>query len=484
MSKFYVTTAIDYVNDVIHIGHAYQKILADALARYHRQIGNETFFLTGTDEHGSKTETTAQEHGITPKQLADEVSIADQKQLDALNLSYDRFIRTTDADHVETAREFYLKIYENGDLYEGSYTGIYCVGCEDFLTEKDLTDGKCPEHPTQEPTQLTEKNFFFKWSKYEDFLRGLLEENSEFLIPESRRNEMLAFLDQGLQDIPFTRPKERVGFGIEVPHDPSQTIYVWADALVNYVSGNPKAWTSDDTTIVHLLGKNNVRFHALLWPAMLKSAGYRLPDTVYGHDFFTIDGTKISKSLGNVIRPTELVEQFGADAVRYFFLRYGPLKDDVDVTIERIKEVYNADLANGLGNLVSRVAKMAEGAGAAIASRETSEVSGLTSEVKELARGAGLNLAAEFHRHLENFRVDLTLELIWQKIAAADKFVDHNRVWEQEGKEKEASLEHLVQEIREISTLLRPFMPETADKIQEQFQGPKIKSTEPLFPRL
>lgn len=468
--KFYVTTAIDYVNDVIHIGHAYQKILADALARFYRQIGVETFFLTGTDEHGSKTQKTAEKQGISPQELADRISAANKKQLDALNLSYDRFIRTTDEDHRQMVTKFYRKLYEKGDIYEGTYTGLYCSGCEEFLKERDLVNGRCPFHPQTEPVKLSEKNYFFRWSRYESFLREKLEQDPDFLRPESRRREMLALLDRGLEDKAFTRPKESVSFGIEVPHDPSQVIYVWADALVNYITGNPKVWEDSQTYIVHILGKDNVTFHALLWPAMLKSAGYRLPDTIYGHDFFTLNGQRISKSLGNIIRPTELVSKFGTDAVRYFFLRYGPLRDDVDVTLERITRVYNADLANGLGNLVSRVVKMGEHA-----SFQSSIFSFQLENIQEFR---------ELKEQLENFRVDLALGLIWQKISRVDKYIDHHRVWEQKGRKQEESLRYLVRETYEIAMLLEPFLPETAERIKKQLQSSKIESLEPLFPRI
>lgn len=470
-SKFYVTTAIDYVNDVIHIGHAYQKILADALARYHRQIGDETFFLTGTDEHGSKTQATAEKRGILPKELADEISAKDKAQLDALNLSYDRFIRTTDGDHQQVAADFYMKLYENGDIYEDTYSGLYCTGCEEFLKERDLVDGRCLFHPTKEPVELSEKNYFFRWSKYEGFLKNLIESNPNFLQPEARRNEMLALLERGLEDKAFTRPKESVSFGIEVPHDPSQVIYVWADALTNYITGNPDAWNNHETKIVHILGKDNVTFHALLWPAMLKSAGYRMPNTVYGHDFFTLNGQRISKSLGNVIRPTELVNKYGADAVRYFFLRYGPLRDDVDVTFERMTEVYNADLANGLGNLVARTAKLCE----------MSRFDFPTAEIDFYKQYGHKTWVG---KHMDSFRVDLALAYTWEHLKHQDKKIDENRPWEKEGSELKEFLTKLVIDIRELASGLRPFLPVTAEKIEKQFCGPKIESGKSLFPRI
>lgn len=478
--KVLITTAIDYTNDVIHIGHAYQKILADCLARYHRQIGDETFFLTGTDEHGSKTEQAASERGVSPKQLADEISRKDQEQLDCLNISYDRFIRTTDSDHYAVVKNFYQKVYENGDIYEGRYEGIYCLGCESFLKEKDLSGGKCPNHPLLKPSVLIEENYFFRWKKYEDFLQKHLSEHPDFIQPSFRRNEMLGFLKQGLENLPISRPT--VKFGVPVPNDPSHVLYVWFDALINYITGAPDFWQDQNAIIFHILGKDNLRWHALLWPAMLKSANFRLPNIIYGHDFLTLNGQKISKSLGNIIRPSELVAQFGTDAVRYFFLRFGPLEHDVDVTVNRIKEIYNADLANGLGNLVARVAKL-------------TEESGLDFPiVQDLTFQSSLPSVElqQYQQFLDRFQVDRALEFISQKMGKLDKYLNQEKPWEtiekskiknQKSKIKE-TLCCAVEEIRRIAQLLVPFLPETSQKIQAQFTGPKIFSGPLLFPRL
>jgi len=310
--KFYITTAIDYIDDVLHIGHAYQKIVADVLARYHRLLGEKVFFLTGVDEHGGKAEKAAKKAGVDFKKWADKISQADKKELRLLNVSFDRFIRTTDKDHEKNVIDFWHRVEKNGDIYLGKYVGIYCEGCEGFITKKDLIKGRCPFHPTQKPVKLTEKNYFFRWSKYENFLKKHIKSHPEFLQPEARRNEMLSFLDRGLEDIPISRPS--VKWGIQVPGDSKHTIYVWFDALINYLSGTPKdLWPAD----VHMLGKDNVRWHALFWPAMLKSAGYELPKTVYGHGFISLEGKKISKSLGNIIRPSELIAKVGGpDPIR------------------------------------------------------------------------------------------------------------------------------------------------------------------------
>lgn len=462
-NKFYVTTAIDYTNGIIHIGHAYQKIAADVFARYHRQVGNKTFFLTGTDEHGGKSEQAAKEEEKTPKEYVDKISAKDKEQLDALNISYDRFIRTTDEDHKNVVKDFYLKVKKNGDIYKGEYKGLYCTGCEEYKTPSQIIDGKCPLHPTRKLEEIKEENYFFKWSKYTDFLKEHIKKNPDFIQPESQRKNMLGFLDQGLEDIAISRPKEKVSWGIPVPDDNKQTIYVWFDALINYLTyGLEKdCWPAN----LHLLGKDNVRWHALLWPAMLKSAGYELPKTIYGHGFMTIDGQKISKSLGNIIRPTDLVKQFGVDGVRYYFIRYGPWIEDIDINLERIKEVYNSDLANGLGNLIARVSTLADN-------------SEFKFESKEFSIEPDIDIA------FSKLEMIKTIDYIWDKIKEADILINSKKVWELKGEDLKKVLEFLVNDIRQIAVDLKPFLPVTADKIEKQFKGPKIKKNKPLFPRL
>ena len=460
--KFYVTTAIDYTNDVIHIGHSYQKIIADVLARYHRLMGDKTFFLTGTDEHGGTSEQAAKKAGKIPKEFVDEISKKDKEQLDLLNISYDRFIRTTDPDHKKTVEEFYKKVEANGDIYKGEYKGFYCTGCESYKNPSEIVDGKCSLHPTRELEEINEENYFFKWSKYADFLKKHILDNPDFIKPESQRKNMLGFLEQGLEDIAISRPIEKVSWGIPVPGDPKQTIYVWFDAIINYVSGAPDFWPAD----VHILGKDNVRWHALLWPAMLKSAGYELPKTIYGHGFINLNGEKISKSRGNVIRPNELVEKFGVDAVRYYFIKYGPLIEDVDISLDKIKEVYNSDLANGLGNLISTIAKLCEN-------------SGFEFENKKINK-----LDDNVAKSLDEFRFDEALKIIWEKITTTDQYINTNEPWKLKGEELKKILTYSVNSLATIAYCLLPFLPETAQKIEKQFKGPKIKSGAPLFPRI
>jgi methionyl-tRNA synthetase len=465
--KYLITTAIDYTNDVIHLGHAYQKILADVLARYHRLNDDEVFFLTGTDEHGQNIERSAAKNNKTPKEWCDEISKKDREQLDALNISYDRFIRTTDTDHEETSINFYRRVLENGDIYESGYNGFYCESCEAYKTLSELIGGRCEFHPTLEPKRIVEKNYFFRWSKYRDFLREYINTNRGFIVPETRKNEMLAFLEGGLEDIPITR--QNISWGFPAPNDPRQTIYVWFDALINYyTAGRRVGFWDEKTEITHVLGKDNTRWHTLLWPAMLKSANLRLPNTVINHSFLTLEGRKISKTLGNIIRPTELTQKYGSDAVRYYLIRFGPLFDDADISIKRLEEVYNSDLANNIGNLVSRVAKLCETSGF-----------NFEKETRSL----------KFHKSIsevfKNYRVDLALQNYFEtKIKESNEYIDKNKPWKLEGEKLNKVLTKLVAEIREIAFNIEPFIPQSALKIKEQFKGPKINSEKPLFPRL
>ena len=468
MKKILITTAIDYTNDVIHIGHAYQKIVADCLARFYRILGWSVFFLTGTDEYGTTNEQAAKKIGKDPKDYVDEISKKDQEQLLSLNISFDRFIRTTDNDHQQTVKNFYLQVLKAGDIYQGEYQGLYCEGCEAYKTLTELVGDKCPLHPTREIKKVKEINYFFRWSKYRQFLINHIKNHPEFILPKSKAKEMLSFLKKGLEDIPISRPKFKVSWGIPVPNDASQNIYVWFDALINYYTGAKKVGFWDkETKIIHILGKDNLRWHALLWPAMLKSAGFRLPDTIYTHGFITLNGKKISKSLGNIIRPTELTSQFGADAVRYFFLKYGPAADDVDISVEKIKKVYNSELANDWGNLVLRVGKLVE----------KNEI------MVERRFIASLGFSNNVIKHLINFQTSQALEDISKRITKTNQFINEKEPWRKKGEELEEILTYAVSQIRQIAFDLQPFMPESSEKILRQFSLSKIKPEKPYFKR-
>jgi methionyl-tRNA synthetase len=468
--KVFITTAIDYTNDVIHIGQAYEKILADSVARYYRDLygEKEVRFLTGTDEHGTTNEKASKAKNISPQEHVDEISKKDKEQIDLLEISYDRFIRTTDDDHVKTAQEVFRKSYENGDIYKASYDGLYCEGCEAYKTLTELNDdGQCLLHPTREIQKISEENYFFKWSKYSDYLKKLVS-SAGFVLPQGRKKEMLAFIKNGIKDIPVTRPKYKLNWGITSPVDPEQVIYVWFDALINYYTfGSQEGFWDENTKIIHFVGKDIARWHALLWPAMLKSAGIRIPNVIYVHGFMTLNGEKISKSRGNVIRPGDLVEKYGADAVRYYFLKYGPITEDVDISVKQFEEAYNSELANGLGNTIARIARLAEKSGFKFP------------VTKEEKKNEGYN------KHFDEFRVDLVLQYIWSRLSDLDKHINDNEPWKIKDQDKlRKVLEHEVEEIRKIGKMLEPFLPKTSENILKQFNKSEIVFKEGLFPRI
>lgn len=471
MNKYYITTAIDYVNDTIHIGHAFQKVAADVLARYYREkIGkNNVFFLTGTDEFGQKAEKAATKENIEPKEFVKKISDSDQKEQDSLNISYNRFIRTTDEDHIKVAQEIWKRVNKNGDIYKGEYSGLYCEGCEAYYTETDLENGKCSIHPNLEIKKVTEQNYFFAWSKHKDFLINHIKSNPDFIFPKHRANEMLEFA-KDIKDIPVSRTN--FSWGIPVPDDPKQVVYVWFDALINYITGVgfledkklfEKYWPAD----VHILGKDNLRWHALLWPAMLHSAGIELPKTILVNGFLNLNGQKISKSLGNIIRPTDWVKKYGADAIRYYLLRYTVLTEDSDVSEEKLKQAYNSDLANGLGNLVSRVAKLCEKVN-------------LKGKLYEEVSDPNIDNA------IHNYQLHEALKQIWEKIDLVNQTINKDEPWKiEEQKKLEEKLLSYVESILSIVNYLKPFLPETAEKIEKQFnKNTQIISGPPLFPRI
>lgn len=471
--KVFITTAIDYTNDVIHVGHAYEKVLADCVARYHRLLlGDENvLFTTGTDEHGTTNQKAAEQKGLDPLTHVTNISKEDKKEIDVLNISYDRFIRTTDEDHVRIAEDFFSRSFENGDIYKGKYEGYYCEGCEAHKTKTELTEnGQCPNHPNRQIQKLEEENYFFKWSSYQEFLQELIETDKLRIVPRGKRAEMLAFLDAGLNDITVSRPKYKVSWGITTPNDPEQVIYVWFDALINYFTeGSQLGFWDQDTKIIHFVGKDIARWHTLLWPAMLKSAGQRLPDEVHVHGFLNLEGKKISKSIGNVIRPSQLVDEFGVDAVRYYLLKHGPVTEDSNLSLDHLREVYNGELANGLGNTVARIAKLADR-------------SGIEFPVNE---GYGVEQEHELFEPIDDYRVDLALQNIWKELAELDKHVNEHEPWAIGDKEElKKVLEYEVEQVRRIAVLIQPFVPSTAEKIRQQYGHTNIRAQAPLFPRI
>jgi len=473
--KFYITTSIAYTNALPHIGYSLELLQADVLARYHKLLDEDVFFLTGTDEHGRKVSEAAEEAGKTPEEFCDELSGRFKELTEVLNISNNDFIRTTDEiRHWPAVNKVWQKLKENSDIYNKKYHGLYCSGCEAFITKKDLKNGKCVIHQ-KEPEKVEEENWFFRLSKYSKEIKKAIEKDEIKIVPETRKNEMSSFIEQGLEDISFSRPRKDLKWGIPVPDDDSQTIYVWADALTNYISAIgyadddkkfKKYWPVD----VHCIGKDIQKFHSLIWPGMLFSLGLSLPKTILVHGFITVGGQKMSKSLGNVVDPFELVNKYGADAVRYFLLREIPSTEDGDFTEEKFKERYNADLAGGIGNLVARVITLAK----------ISNIKYQKSKIQIKNQKFIDKIWQDHRKALEEFRFNEALIVIWELIGFCDRYIDKERPWE-EGKNQKEVISNLLFAISNIAEMLKPLLPETSEKILEQF---KTLKSQPLFPRL
>ena len=453
--KFYITTAIDYVNAKPHIGHAFEKILADAIARYHRQRGNRVWFLTGTDENAQKNVLAAKEKGVSTRKFVNENSKTFIELCRKLNISNDDFIRTTEERHKKTVQEIFKKVYDKGEIYKGVYEGLYCYGCEAYKTEKDLVDGKCPEHPNRKIASLKEDAYFFKLSKYKEKIEKFIK---NYIIPEDRKKEILTRLrEEGLKDLCVSRTN--LDWGIDSPIDKKFKIYIWFDALVNYISAANGNWPAD----LHIVGKGINWFHSVIWPAILLSAGYELPKKLLVHGYLNLEGQKISKSLGNVIDPIRLADKYGADSVRYSLLRCSVFEDSdfsESILIER-----NNELANKLGNLVSRVAALAEKYGT-----EKSE----NKLLKKLK-------TKEIENAFEEYKIDKALNEIFAFIDICNEYVQSKKPWETHDKKV---LYELVESIKEIAKLLFPFIPEASEKITKQFSAKKIKKSEILFKKI
>ncbi len=473
MKKILITTPIYYVNDKPHIGHAYTTIAADVLTRFFKGQGKDVFFLTGTDEHGINIARAAEKAGKDPKTFCDENSELFKGAWKNLNIQYDYFIRTTSKHHEKRVAEFLTKLKEKNAVYEKEYKGLYCSGCEKFLTEKELIDGKCPDHKTK-PEKVSEKNYFFKLEDYLKQVEDLIKKNKPELGPDYAKKETLGLFKQGLDD--FSISRQKVKWGIELPFDENQTVYVWVDALLNYISGDGSSkfdsYWAKDGHVIHLLAKDILKFHAIYWPAMLMAAGHKIPDREFIHGFFTINGQKMSKTLGNVIDPNNIVEKFGADAARYLLLSQFPFGQDGDIKEEKFIEKYNADLANGLGNLVSRVLTLASRN--SIQYTENSNDKEIFKIVKETEEN--------YEKNMKEFKLYEALEEVLRLISFCDSYIEKEKPWQSKDKKKlKQVLSNLLYCISEIANLIAPFLPNTSEKIKNQLKSGK---SEPLFPRI
>ncbi len=468
--RFYITTPIYYVNDKPHIGHAYTTVIADVYARFFRQVlGDENvFFLTGTDEHGIKVSQSAAKNGIPPQEFTDKVSSEYKKVWKELGISYNEFFRTTDSRHKKIVQDFLQKIYNKGLIYKSVYKGTYCIGCEKFMSSEEIVNGVCVLHPNLKLAEQEEENYFFKMKEISSRVLTSLEDGVYKVYPEERKNEILGKMKQGIEDISISRIG--VDWGIQVPWDTKHTVYVWVDALINYYSATQiydnkqDFWPAD----LHLMAKDILWFHALVWEGLLLANDLSLPKAVFAHGFFTIDGQKMSKSLGNVINPMDLVAQYGVDGTRYLLITSFQFGKDGDISLSRFTEKYNSDLANGIGNLVSRVSKLAE-------KLEQNPV-----DVKNILGQQDL----EIKNYFENHKPDEALRYVWTKIAALDLKMATDKPWEITTTDKLSEvLKIYIEGLISIGILLQPFMPDTAAKIIHVFTQPKITKPEPLFLR-
>ncbi len=471
MSKYYLTTAIPYVNGKAHIGHTLEYFQADTIKRYHDLIGDETLLLSGADENALKNVQAAEKEGLEVQDYLDKYSQIWKDTYELVGVHLDVFQRGSDQEkHWPGVQKLWKLCQENGDIYKKSYEGWYCVGCESFKTEAELVNGLCPIHQ-KKPDRIQEENYFFKLSKYQAQLIKLIENEDFKITPENKRAEALSFIKSGLEDFSISRSNERArGVGVPVPEDDTQKIYVWFDALNIYMTGigfgwNEEKWSKWWPADLHVIGKDINRFHTVYWPAMLLSAGISLPKQILIHGFVNAKGgEKFSKSLGNAPEPKEVIEKYGLEPIRYYMLSQIPINGDGDFDPERFEEVYNADLANGLGNLVARVARLAENHH--LTAPEPPKV---FEEIIE--------------KNLQEFKFSEALKWIWTTITEADQKVNRDKPWELEGERAKEVLTDLVKVIQIVAFNLQPFLPETSAKILKQFSG-EIKSSSPLFPRI
>ncbi|MBQ6618082.1 MAG: methionine--tRNA ligase [Phascolarctobacterium sp.] len=502
---YYITTPIYYPSDKLHIGHAYCTTIADTLARFHRAKGEDVFFLTGSDEHGLKIQRKAQEKGITPIEYVDAI-IANFKQLwNELNISNNDFIRTSEERHHKVVQDVLTKIFEQGDIYKKNYEGLYCVPCESYWLERQLVDGKCPDcgRPVE---KMQEESYFFKLSKYQDWWLQFIEENPNFIQPASRRNEMINFVKQGLEDLCITRTT--FDWGIPVPFDKKHVVYVWFDALLNYLTGIK--YGTDDAMFnkfwpasLHLVGKEIVRFHTIIWPIMLKAMGVELPQKVYGHGWLVIDGDKMSKSKGNVIDPLALIDEFGADAIRYFLLREIVFGNDGNFSRDALITRINSDLANDLGNLLHRTVSMIEKYHGGVVTN-----TGVIEAVDEDLMALVKTTAENFAKDMDAMEINSAIKGVWALISRANKYIDETAPWilakdEAKAARLQTVMYNLAETLRVVAILVAPFIPSTSPKIYTQLglevpaeflltdaefgkiaDGTKVQKGEPLYPRI
>ncbi|OHA83485.1 MAG: hypothetical protein A2937_00040 [Candidatus Yonathbacteria bacterium RIFCSPLOWO2_01_FULL_47_33b] len=515
--KFYLTIPIFYANAELHLGHTYTLVLSDIIARYHRGIGDKTFFLAGSDEHGEKIVRAAQKEGLGPQAFVNNNVAKAQELMKKLAISNDAFIRTSDKEsHWPGAQKLWKALEEAGDIYKGVYEGLYCVGCEAFITEKELVDGKCPHHDTA-PDHIKEENYFFKLSKHAPELKRLLESSELKVTPQTRANEMIALFggegsEKTLADVSISRPEGSIPWGIPVPNDPGQLMYVWCDALSNYISA--LGYGREDETLfdtfwpadVQVLGKDIVRFHALLWPAMLLSAKLPLPKELLVHGFVTSGGKKMSKTLGNVLKPHDFIDGYGADALRYYLAREVTPTEDWDLTPEKFKEAYNANLANGLGNLVSRTLKMAEQyfGGQVTGSVATAlPLRTRITEVSVVGDLAGLtvpyiitnDILPRYHAHMRAYEINKASDAVWELISSLDQYIADYEPFKLVKTDKDAAekvIWSVLYGITEVADMITPLLPDTAAKIKallgaSEKEGERVFAshvpTEPLFMR-
>lgn len=482
MNKFYITNSIPYVNAKPHIGHALEFIQSDTITRYHKILGDKVLLLCGGDENAIKNVIASEKEGFPIQEFIDKNNNLFLELSKKLNVQFDVWQKGSDPKHHLSSQRLWELCDQNGDIYKKSYAGLYCVGCELFYEKEELNaNEECHEHPGKKLDKVSEENYFFRLSKYQDALIKLLESNTLGVVPEFRKNEMLSFLKNPLRDISISRSNKRAkNWGVPVPNDASQRMYVWFDALNIYQSGigfgsdekNYEKWWPAD---LHVIGKGILRFHAIYWPAFLLSAGLKLLKKIFVHEYIIVDGQKMSKTVGNVLDPIPLIEKYGADALRYYLLaKISPFSDG-DFSEEKFKETYNADLANGLGNLVARVSKLCEQNNVNFNQAKEDHANGLLKEIKA---------------PLEQFKFNEALGLIWGSIKGLDQYINRERPWKKNLTEANQILSNIVIgtgsliALRDIAETLKIFLPETAEQIKSQFKGPKIKSQKPLFPRI